>query len=322
LPLADFLAHPYPKAEPLLGEPGAIYLAVGTLFLVYGADGSAKSTWTVDGIAHLAAGRDWLGISVPRPVRFLVIENEGPPSLFQEKLAEKAATWDEPATWQENVFVFAGPWGEFSFANSDARDALNACCEENAIDVVTANPTLGLGVAGSGRPEETQQFVDWLVECGLKSSRAFWLLHHENKAGQISGDWGRHPDTKVQLQQDGNRPCTKLVWEKTRWATLPTETSAKSCLLEWITETKGYKVIPLEPTAVTEDTLDARLAEYLAEHPMSSTTTVVAEVKGEDRCLRMLLKSDKYDAIPAPKGGQLWFLAATPASRSDDGTPG
>ncbi len=48
-----------------------------------------------------------------------------------------------------------------------------------------------------GRPDETQAFVDWLVECGLKSERAFWLLHHENKAGQISGDWGRHPDTKV-----------------------------------------------------------------------------------------------------------------------------
>jgi hypothetical protein len=240
----------------------------------------------------------------------------------EEKLAEKAATWDEPASWQKNVFVFAGPWGEFSFANSDARDALNACCEENAIDVVTANPTLGLGVAGSGRPEETQQFVDWLVECGLKSSRAFWLLHHENKAGQISGDWGRHPDTKVQLQQDGNRPCTKLTWDKTRWAPLPTDDNPKACLLEWVMETKGYNVIPLEATAVTEDTLDARLVEWLERHPMSSTTTVCVNVKGENQRLRALLQSDKYDCVAGPKNAKLWFLASTPSPSSDEGTTG
>jgi hypothetical protein len=49
--LTELLAHPYPQAEPLLGEPGAIFLAVGSLLMVYGADGSGKSTWTIDGIA-------------------------------------------------------------------------------------------------------------------------------------------------------------------------------------------------------------------------------------------------------------------------------
>ena len=92
--LADFLEHPFPKAEPLLGEPGRILLARGSLFMVYGADGSAKSTWTIDGLAHLAAGVDWLGVPVPRPVRICIIENEGPPSLFQQKLAAKIATWE------------------------------------------------------------------------------------------------------------------------------------------------------------------------------------------------------------------------------------
>ena len=112
---------------------------------------------------------------MPRPVRICIIENEGPPNLFQQKLAAKIATWDGP-DFAHNVFVFTGPWGEFSFADAEAREALVAFCEEHAIDLVTANPTLGLGVAASGRPDETQAFVDWLVECGLKSERAFWLL--------------------------------------------------------------------------------------------------------------------------------------------------
>jgi len=320
-PLDGFLAHEFPCAEPLLGKDGEIFLAVGSLLLVYGAEGSGKSTLTVDAIVHLAAGRDWLGIPVPRPVRVLVIENEGPPFLFQQKLAEKASSWAGPS-WQENVFVFQGPWGEFSFANSRARLALAAYCETNRIDVVAANPTLGLGVAGSGRPDETQQFVSWLVECGLKNTRAFWLLHHENKAGQISGDWGRHPDTKVQLQADANRPRTKLVWEKTRWATLPTDERPKACLLEWLTETKGYNVLPLEASGASDDELRTRIDEFLAEHPWSSTTTVETSVKGTATRIRALLDGGRYDSVKGPRGATLWHFAFDPVGRSDDGVTG
>ena len=309
-PLDDFRAYAYPAAEPLLGEPGRIFLAVGSLLLVYGAEGTGKSTWTVDGIAHLAAGRDWLGIPVPRPVRFCVIENEGPPALFQNKLAAKVATWDGPP-WAGNVFVLAEPWGEFTFADAAARDALDAFCEEHALDVVVANPTLGLGVAGSGRPDETQQFINWLVECGLKSTRAYWLLHHENKAGQISGDWGRHPDTKVQLQADGNQPRTKLIWEKTRWATLPTEEQPKSLMLAWTPDTQGYTIVDLEPTGASESELEARIDAYLTLHPWSSTTNVEENVKGAAARIRNRLDSGRYDSKPGPRNATLWHLLDT-----------
>ena len=312
--LDGFLAHPYPKAEPLLGEPRAIFLAVGSLLMVYGPDGSGKSTWTIDGIAHLAAGEPWLGIPVPRPVRVAVIENEGPPSLFQQKLEAKIATWDGPA-FTDNVFVLAGPWGEFTFADPDARAALAEFCDEHEVDVVTANPTLGLGVAASGRPDETQQFVDWLVECGLKTTRAFWLLHHENKAGQISGDWGRHPDTKVSLRQDGNQQRTKLDWAKTRWATLPTDTIAKACLLEWVTDTQGYTPIELAAGGASDDEIVARTAAFLAEHPWAPTRAVYEGVKGDKQRIRAVLDGDRFDCVDGPRGAILWNLTA---DRSDE----
>ena len=41
---AEFAAREFPDAEPLLGEPGRILLAVGSLLMVYGADGCGKST--------------------------------------------------------------------------------------------------------------------------------------------------------------------------------------------------------------------------------------------------------------------------------------
>jgi hypothetical protein len=310
-PMSGFLAHVYPAAEPLLGSRGELFLGVGSLFLVYGAEGTGKSTLTIDAIAHLAAGSDWLEIPVPRPVRVLVIENEGPPSLFQQKLSEKAETWDGP-DWTGNVFVYQSPWGEFTFANGDARTALTDFCDEHAIDVVTANPTLGLGVAASGRPDETQRFVDWLTECGLKTTRAFWLLHHENKAGQISGDWGRHPDTKVQLQADGNRPRTKLVWEKTRWATLPTDERPKALMLEWIIDAKGYRVVELDTAGASDIELEARLEAFLADNPLAATRHVHDAVQGRnDRLSELLKTSSKFDCVDGPRGAKLWFLATT-----------
>jgi hypothetical protein len=315
-PFERFLAHRYPPAEPLLGDDEQVFLGLGSLLLVYGAEGTGKSTLTVDAIAHLAAGEEWLGLPVPRPVRVLVIENEGPPSLFQRKLAAKAETW-EGNDFQANVHVYQSPWGEFSFADADARAALTDYCDEHEIDLVTANPTLGLGVAASGRPDETQQFVDWLVECGLKSTRAFWLLHHENKAGQISGDWGRHPDTKVQLQRDGKETRTKLVWEKTRWATLPSETIAKACLLEWVIETQGYAVTELDTVGASDSELEQRIADYLEEHPWASTNSVWQNVKGTNSRIRKLLDGDRFDCVDGPRGSILWNLASDRVGDAD-----
>jgi hypothetical protein len=301
---ADFAVREFPVAEPLLGEPGKVFLAAGSLFMAYGADGSGKSTLTADGIVHLAAGEDWLGIKVPRPVRVCAIENEGPPGLFQGKLNDKLEHWTGPDP-RPNLFVYASPWGAFTFADPEGRAALTAFCDEHQVDLVAANPTLGLGVGTSGRPDETQQFVDWLIGCGLWTRRAFWLNHHENKAGQISGDWGRHPDTRVLLQQDGNRQRTKLTWRKTRWATL--EPGERVLMLEWEVQGQGYRVVSTGgDSALTSDELRVCVQSYLAEHPWAATNTVVANVAGNDKRVRVELKTGPYDSAKGPRGAVLW----------------
>jgi hypothetical protein len=173
-----------------------------------------------------------------------------------------------------------------------------------------ANPTLGLGVAASGRPDETQQFVDWLKECGLGERRAFWLLHHENKAGQISGDWGRHPDTKVLLQSDGNRQRTRLNWEKTRWATLGPE--QRVVMLDWEVESQGYTVTALDTMGTSDELLVERLVAYLAEHPLTATKHVCAGVEGTDSRLTELLRTrTEFDFCPGASNAKLWRLAGS-----------
>lgn len=314
----QFVSADFPHAEPLYGEPGKILLALGSLLMVYGHDGSGKSTWSNDGVVHLAAGSDWLGHPVPRPVRFLIIEQEGPPSLFREKIDARIASWEGPDP-RPNLFFYTQPWGEFSFANADARAALIEFCEANRIDVVTANPTLGLGVGASGKPDETQQFVDWLTECGLKSTRAFWLLHHENKAGQISGDWGRHPDTKVALQRDGNRQRTKLDWNKTRWAPLlpPQE---KLVMLEWEIDSASYTVTEFRLGGGASDTeLEQAIHDYLTKNPLAPTRSVWADVKGsKDRISAALDR--QFDHVKGKRGAKLWFVPTDRTDPSEDGS--
>jgi AAA domain len=306
LTYAEFSSREFPTAEPLLGEPGRVFLARGSLFMVYGADGCGKSTWSIDGLVHLASGVDWLGIPVPRPVRIAIIENEGPPGLFQQKLRDKVAGWEGPDP-TPNLFVYAGPWGEFSFADADARTALCRYCDQHRIDVVSANPTLGLGVGTSGKPDETQQFVDWLCECGLKRDRAFWLLHHENKSGQISGDWGRHPDAKVFLQRDGNKARTRLDWAKTRWAVL----EPKVAMLEWVIECQGYTVTELDTVGASDGELDERIREFLQARPASSTRAVWDAVKGTNARISKRLEDGPFDCVRGPRNAKLWFSDRT-----------
>jgi ribosomal protein L29 len=312
LPASDFLRVEYPAAEVLLGSSETIiYLARGGFLLMYGDGGSGKSTLTLDAIAHLATGRDWLEIPVPRPSHVLLIENEGAAQLFQTKLRDKAAQWDADPAWLENVEVYAEPWGSFTFANPHAREALQRICEEQRVDLIVANPLFGVGGPGSGRPDETSAFIDWLKELGLGlGGPAIWLLHHENKLGQVSGDWNRQPDTLVLLARDGDQERTKLEWAKTRWANRPPEGWRKKWLLEWTVEHKGYRLLNVDLRAVSDEQLQERLDAFLREQPRASTNAVLQRVEGNDSRLRELLKSSRYRVETGPRGSNLYSLAS------------
>jgi hypothetical protein len=238
-----------------------------------------------------------------------MIENEGAAQLFQTRLQDKASQWDADPAWLGNVQVYAEPWGGFSFANAHTREALQRICEEEAVDVIAANPLFGVGGPGSGRPDETSAFIEWLKELGLGlGGPAIWLLHHENKLGQVSGDWNRQPDTLISLARDGDKPATKLKWEKTRWANQTPEGWRQKQLLEWITEHKGYRVLDVDLRGASDEELKTRIDAYLEQHPWASTNAILQSVDGADGRLRELLKSGIYALKPGPRGSNLYHL--------------
>jgi hypothetical protein len=94
-PIPDFAAVEEASAEPLVGSKRETVLPAAGILIAYGDGGAGKTTLTIDAAAHLASGTSWLGFDVGRPLRILVIENEGPRGKFRERLAEKIADWPD-----------------------------------------------------------------------------------------------------------------------------------------------------------------------------------------------------------------------------------
>ncbi len=265
VPLGEYVAHPKGSPDTLLGAGDDVLLPVGGLMMPYGDAGAGKTTFDVDAVAHLASGTDWLGIPVARPVKIALIQNEGPAEPWRRKLERKLETWTgEP--WRENVLVLDEPHGGFDFRIPEHREAIREL-RRQGVELIVADPTKWLGAEGGGTPAEVREFVALLKECGLHAgdpaiALAFWLAHHENKAGEISGAWRADPDTLVHVEGDG-QGRTKVTFEKCRWSS---SRQGQRMILAWATG-EGYEVIetPDRPTLSGEDVDAQVLAFVIAE---------------------------------------------------------
>lgn len=224
----------------LLGEGDDNVLAEHSLAVVYGKGAAGKTTLSITLAAALCSATPWLGIPVPAARRVLMIENEGPRDPFIEKIKRFADQWDG-ADFLHNLLVYEKPWGLFNLADRGMRDDLLAFTRDHNIDIVMAGPLrdLALGVSSKpGTPEETSAFVALLKEAGLGTELAWWIVHHQNKQGQISGDWDRHPDTLIRYSYTGKRR-NELIWEKVRHG----DQGRAPMVLEWLDQGVGYRII-------------------------------------------------------------------------------
>lgn len=297
----QFLDMEDAHAPALLGTDEQAILTVGGFLLMAGEGGASKTTLSLDALVHMAAGAPWLALPVARPVRVLLIENEGPRPKFRQKLEEKLEAWegDDPTG---NLLVSSEPWGRFSFADVGLRNELRAVCRELTIDLVFADPVDSLGIQGVGAPDETRAFMDHLKLLGLfdpAEPLSFWLLHHFNKSqaksvlAQLSGAWGGHPDAVLGISMAGDRR-TKLRWAKTRWADPEGELLGdEEWLLGW-DGAKGFDRIHVtEKATVSDDELLRRISDFVLEQNAKGTqpskSAVRKAVKGDSVRIDALL---------------------------------
>lgn len=231
----DFVDQQVEPPQPLWGSREHIIIPAGGLVVAAGRPGVGKTTWVVDLACHLAAGlaypppgdehapEPW---PVPRPLRVVLIENEGPIEMFRDKLGQKLERWPHPpgdvGGW---LGVQVWRWGAFSFADTDTYDKVRAELDELDIDLVIGDPLSMLGTEGVGSPAETRDFVQLIRGLGLGHGRAFLFLHHfrervernEDELARISGAWGPHLDTLMTLQPMGREEEARLAFPKLRW---------------------------------------------------------------------------------------------------------
>jgi hypothetical protein len=323
--LRDFAVFDEPSAKSLLGSPEESVLAVGGDLLVYGAAGAGKTTWVIDGIAHLAAGIPWLGLAVPRPLTISVIENEGPRGKFRQKLASKLETWDGPP-FDSKIHVMEEPWASFTFADPQHRQGVAKHLNATDSDVLVCGPVSSLGMTGGGTPDEINAFVSLLAETRalVRLPVAFWLIHHENRAGQVSGAWERVPDTLVHITTGGNGR-TRIFWQKVRWSS---ELHGTSMHLAW-TACAGF-ALEHAPQTATADRIWVDIAAFVLANGGCSWTTVEkakehvsgkAELKRKTR--DQMLAEGVLVNVGSSQGFELWHRddPARPIDLSDEVHP-
>ena len=109
----DFAAVVEASAEALLGDGDNAVIAPGSTVMTYGDAGSTKTTLEIDAAVHFASGTDWLGFTVARPLRVLLVEAEGPRGPFRRKIARKLDYWSAPLP---NLLVLEEPWAALNLS--------------------------------------------------------------------------------------------------------------------------------------------------------------------------------------------------------------
>jgi hypothetical protein len=247
--LRAFLKRDVPQSESLIGvaRDGTNLLPRYGWVMPWGREGSGKTSILVDLIFHACAGIDWLQYTIGRPLKIVAVVNEGVPGGLQDKLRQKSERWEHGDAVLDNLAIYASPWGEFTFKNERMVDHAQAFARDFQADYVALDPLHTLGTTGVGSPVETEAFKHVLRDFGLWDWLGIITSHHSNKAGMLSGDWGRHPDTVILLEKDGKNPATKFTLHKARPAD-PQELGVP-CLLKWIVDSLGFERVELKPAA-------------------------------------------------------------------------
>lgn len=278
LTYAEFVANPEPQAEPIVTDPdGATIIPAAGITIVYGNGGAGKTTLLLDAAVHFAAGTSWLdGLATPaRPPRVVWIENEGPREEFRRKIERKMTGWRDrvPA---ERFYVYSQPWAAFDLRDETHRDTLAHHITETDVDLVIVGPLSRIGMEGGGTPDEVRAFVALLEDVQRRAGRSVSIavLHHENRAGQISGAWEGPPDLLVHVQAQGHGH-TRVFFQKARWSSTLHGTSA---VLVWA-ENESYLVE--DKQELTDDAIADAILEATRENGGKSWDPIERAVNGQ-----------------------------------------
>jgi hypothetical protein len=114
--------------------------------------------------------------------------------------------------------------------SSGAR-SLPRIVDEQKIDIVIAGPLTRIGMDEAGTLQQVRDFMGLVNDLRSRSAQriAVVLIHHENRAGTVSGAWEGAGDTLLHVREAGHGHTVVYV-QKTRWSSEHHGTTIK---LQW-----------------------------------------------------------------------------------------
>jgi hypothetical protein len=284
VPFDRFVEDEEEGASALVGDDENALITEDGDITFYGDGGAGKTSLAVDLGCHLAAGDPWIGLPITRPARVLFVENEGPRPRFRKKLRRKRDGW-KGSDLGDRLHVLETPWARITFADEAHRQALAAKIAELEIDVLIAGPVTNIGMNEAGTLQEVRDFLRLVADLRGLSGRALTviLIHHENKAGSISGAWEPAGDTLLHVMGQGHGR-TRVFIQKARWAS---DHHAKTLNLIW-TEGEGFE--REETTELDDNTIADMLIDFVRKNAGATWSKVEGGTKGVGRDRRMAVR--------------------------------
>ncbi len=315
VPLDVFVDTEEQGSEAVLGDADNAVIPEGGDVMVYGDGGAGKTTLCVDAACHFAAGDPWLGIRVPRPLRVLIIENEGPRPRFRQKLKRKRDAW-AGSPIGDRISVLEAPWGAFTFADERWRELLVDRVLEHEVDVVICGPVTCAGMNAAGTLQEVRDFLVLVGDVRRRSGRRLVviLVHHENKGGKVSGAWEGAGDTLLHVSAQGHGRL-RLHFQKARWAS---DYHATTLQLLWAA---GDSFEVEEKDELDDETIGELIVARIDEHPGTTWGAVEKATPGMSRDRRNGVRDGLFAAgrivnVARDEGGVDVALAYCPERRT------
>ena len=299
----EFVAQEEDDPEVLVGDVDQALIPMGCDVMAYGDGGSGKTTLLLHLACCLGAGQPWLGMKVSRRFRALLIESEGPRTMYRRKLKRKVEAW-HGTPFDDHVSVFACPWARFKFNSEGCRDALVEKIRALQIDVLIAGPLVELGMDEAGTLQEVRAFMRLVADVRARCGRPITviLIHHENKSGAVSGAWEGAGDVLLHTIEAGSGHTTLHI-QKARWASELHRTTLK---LKW-TPGESFEV------ASAQDLL-AKVLELLAGDVWLTAKEIRKAVEAGEAEVHDLLTKDHRELFVVRSGDEAKALGRSPTA--------
>lgn len=241
---------------PMIIGPGQI--ARGGVTAMISRGGKGKTTFTLNRLARWAVGKPVFDAlpevmaPVEGPVKSLIIENEGSPGFFQDRLrlllASQGFNDEDLELARQNLLIWGeGGWPRIKLDNPDTVELVRRGVEEHGPDLVLLDTFRSLHRGEENSSTEMANLLDTITELAAGNNLGVLLIHHENKTpnegdamNSARGSTVLEDDVAVMERYAPIRDNqSEIRWIKTRF-----EQAAQPVRMEFDFDTWTYRYIP------------------------------------------------------------------------------